>query len=68
MNATHCTREVAQQAAGAIAAQKAIDKTRADANGVPHAWHQFAIVASTYGPRSPAAAAFIAELAKRAAA
>lgn len=63
---SHCTSAVAQQAAGAIAAQEAISKARGDESGAPHAWHAFAVLAAVYGPHSPAAAAFISELAKRA--
>jgi len=66
--AHHCTSEVAQVAAGSIAAQEAIRKARICDGNAPHAWHEFAILMATYGPRSPAAAAFVAELCKRAAA
>jgi hypothetical protein len=63
---SHCTDFVTQQAAGAIAAQEAIDRARGEESCTPHAWHAFAELVATYGPRSAAAAAFVGELAKRA--
>jgi hypothetical protein len=64
----HVTPTVTGAALGAVAAQEAIEKARAGATDVPHAWHAFVPFASRYGWRSATCAAFVYELVKRAAA
>jgi hypothetical protein len=64
----HVTPTVTGAALGAVTAQEAIEKARADANDVPHAWHAFVLLATRHGWRSATCAAFVDELVKRAAA
>lgn len=65
--ASHVTADVTQEAVGALCAQRAIQDVRNSDPDVAHAWNAFVIIASKHGWRSPAAAAFIGQLAKLAA-
>jgi hypothetical protein len=62
---SHVTAEVQQTALGSHCADQALEKQRL-APDTPHAWAAFADLAARHGWRSPACAAFIATLAKRA--
>jgi hypothetical protein len=69
MNArSHVTQAVTGAALGAVTAQQAIEKVRANSENVPIAWHEYVQLAAKYGWRSPACAAFVDQLAKAAAA
>lgn len=59
--------DLAAECIGAVEAQKVVDGLRADTLTAEHAWLAFAELAARYGWRSPAAMAFIVELAKRSA-
>jgi len=58
---------VALQALGALEGQRVIDGTHAEALPEGSAWLRFVELASRHGWRSPACAAYVAELCKRAA-
>ena len=65
--ASHVTDQVAQQAAGAIEAQAVLRGLQDGRLSTDHAWLGFVQVAARFGRSSPAARAFVVELAKRAA-
>ena len=70
MSAAYLSRPLSaatQEAIGAIEAQRLIDQVRTGAVTPAHAWLRFSELTAAHGRGSAAGAAFIIELAKRAA-
>jgi hypothetical protein len=63
----HATSTIAQEAEGALVAQRCVDRLAEDWTTPDLAWLAFIEVAAKFGWRSPACRAFVHELAKRAA-
>ena len=69
MNAAcHVTDAVTQEAVGSIEAQQVIRRLQDESIGLETAWFQFVTIAARHGWRSAACRAYVAELAKHAAA
>jgi hypothetical protein len=64
---SHATATVAQEAEGALAAQRCVDELGSEWTTTAFCWLSFVELASRHGWKSPACAAFVRELGKRAA-